>query len=90
MSIEVSRITSKGQITIPKAIRKRLNLTEGDKVAFIEDESGKIMMVKSSTIALRNFLDTMHLEALDQEITEEELLNDLEQIREETWRGQKK
>ena len=78
MSIEVSRVTSKGQITIPKAIRKRLNLTEGDKVAFIEDESGKIMMVKSSTIALRNFLDSMNQEALDQGITEEELLSDLE------------
>ena len=36
------------------------------------------MMVKSSTIALRNFLDSMNQEALDQGITEEELLSDLE------------
>ena len=37
MDMEVSRVTSKGQITIPKAVRERLNLTEGSKVAFIEE-----------------------------------------------------
>lgn len=31
---QISRITSKGQITIPKAVRDRLGLSEGDIVAF--------------------------------------------------------
>lgn len=31
---EISRLTSKGQITIPKAVRQALSLTEGDLVAF--------------------------------------------------------
>lgn len=30
--MELSRISSKGQITIPIDIRKRMNLKEGDKV----------------------------------------------------------
>lgn len=57
--MEISRLTSKGQVTIPKAIRERLNLEEGDKVAFIEDESGKIVITSSSVIALREFLGSM-------------------------------
>ena len=35
----ISRITSKGQITIPKAVRTALGLTDGDLVAFaLEDD----------------------------------------------------
>ena len=33
-------LTSKGQITIPAEVRKRLGLHEGDKVEFQVDESG--------------------------------------------------
>ncbi|WP_236006261.1 AbrB/MazE/SpoVT family DNA-binding domain-containing protein [Paradesulfitobacterium ferrireducens] len=89
MNMEVSRVTSKGQITIPKAVRERLNLTEGDKVAFIEKD-GNIVITKSSIIALRDFFDSISKEAQDRGITEEELLNDLEQVREELWNEQKK
>ncbi|UOF92624.1 AbrB/MazE/SpoVT family DNA-binding domain-containing protein [Fodinisporobacter ferrooxydans] len=90
MNMEVSRVTSKGQITIPKAIRERLNLVEGDKVAFIEDETGKIIITKSSVVALREFLDSMAKEASAKGVTEEELLNDLEQVREEMWNERNK
>ena len=31
---EISRLTSKGQITIPKAVREALSLGEGDLVVF--------------------------------------------------------
>ncbi|MCW5745691.1 MAG: AbrB/MazE/SpoVT family DNA-binding domain-containing protein [Alphaproteobacteria bacterium] len=31
---QVSRLTSKGQITIPKAVRQALSLVEGDLVTF--------------------------------------------------------
>lgn len=39
MKMEVSTMTSKGQITIPVAVRKKLDLQQGDKVVFIEDDS---------------------------------------------------
>ncbi|NBD33576.1 MAG: AbrB/MazE/SpoVT family DNA-binding domain-containing protein, partial [Cyanobacteria bacterium] len=39
--MELAKVTSKGQITIPVEIRKQLNLKPGDKVLFIE-ENGKI------------------------------------------------
>jgi AbrB family looped-hinge helix DNA binding protein len=89
MDMEVSRVTSKGQITIPKAVRERLNLTEGSKVAFIEKD-GNVFITKSSVVALRDFLDSMSAEAQAKGITEEELLNDLEQVREEMWNERKK
>jgi len=39
--MELAKLTSKGQITIPKQIRAKLRLKEGDKVFFLE-EKGKI------------------------------------------------
>lgn len=37
-------LTSKGQITIPKAVRESLHLRCGDKVAFIVRESSEAVM----------------------------------------------
>lgn len=87
--MEVARVTSKGQITIPKAIRERLNLDEGDKVAFIE-ENGKIIITKSSLVALREFLNATAEESKVKGITEEELLSELEKVREELWNERNK
>lgn len=50
--MEVAKVTSKGQITIPIDIRRRLGVKEGDKILFIE-EQGKIVMMNSSMEALR-------------------------------------
>ena len=40
-------ITSKHQITIPKAVRQKLNLREGDQVEFDESDSNKVVLMKS-------------------------------------------
>lgn len=37
-------VTSKGQITIPKAVRERLGLDEGEKVLFRFDEEGGVRL----------------------------------------------
>jgi AbrB family looped-hinge helix DNA binding protein len=43
-----SRVTSKGQITIPQEIRRRLGLREGDQVEFVtEDRRTTVRRVKS-------------------------------------------
>ena len=60
--MEISRVTSKGQITIPVEIRKKLNLKTGDKVVFIED-GDRIIFANSSMVALRNFQQIMKGEA---------------------------
>ncbi len=35
-----TKITSKGQITIPKDVRERLGLRPGDEIEFVEDAGG--------------------------------------------------
>lgn len=35
-----TKITSKGQVTIPKDVRERLGLRAGDEIEFVEDRRG--------------------------------------------------
>ena len=50
--MELAKITTKGQITIPIEIRRKLGVKEGDKVLFME-EAGRIYLLNSSMEALR-------------------------------------
>lgn len=40
--LDTAKLTSKGQITIPKQIRDLLNLEQGDSVVFYVDENRNI------------------------------------------------
>ena len=51
--MEFAKITSKGQITLPINIRKQLNLQDGGKVAFVE-ENGKYTIVNPTMLAFEN------------------------------------
>lgn len=57
MEIGVSSVTSKGQVTIPKDIRKALDVSEGDKVIFQADGDTvtlrKVQKDKLSEILMR-------------------------------------
>ena len=50
--MELAKVTSKGQITIPIEIRKKLGIKNGDKILFVE-ESGRVYMLHYSLYALR-------------------------------------
>jgi AbrB family looped-hinge helix DNA binding protein len=41
-------VTSKGQITLPKAVRERLGVDAGDKVEFIEMQPGVFRLVAAT------------------------------------------
>jgi antitoxin PrlF len=48
--MEVSaRVTSKGQITLPKAVRDALSIEEGDRVVF-RVEGGRAMLARTSDL----------------------------------------
>lgn len=49
--MELAKITSKGQITIPIAIRRLLGVKDGDKVMFVQ-EGKKVVMMNASVEAL--------------------------------------
>jgi AbrB family looped-hinge helix DNA binding protein len=48
--MDIARVSSKGQITIPIDIRRKLKLQEGDKVIFVE-ENGNITLKNSNLVA---------------------------------------
>jgi len=50
--MEIAKITSKGQVTIPIDIRRKLGVKEGDKILFVE-EAGKVYILNASMEALR-------------------------------------
>ena len=60
--MELAKVTSKGQITIPLMIRKLLQLKAGDKV-FFEENKGKIYIKNASQITLSNIQNQMKGEA---------------------------
>ncbi len=60
--MELAKITSKGQITIPIDIRRKLGVKEGDKILFMEDR-GRIFVMNSSMEALRKAQEAFSGEA---------------------------
>ena len=49
--LSTAKVTSKGQITIPKHVREKLNLKPGDKVRFeIDDDGGARMKAMNRSI----------------------------------------
>jgi len=38
-------ITSKGQVTLPKALRDQLHLSTGDRVEFVVDNDGAVRLI---------------------------------------------
>lgn len=63
-ALATSRLTSKSQITIPAAVRTKLNLSSGDTVIFEESESGTVYIRKSEPF------DTEFLSALEGTLSE--------------------
>jgi len=61
----MAKVTSKGQITIPVSIRRRLSINEGDKLLFIDKPDG-VLMVNP---------DAFQLPAAEQWLDEQELEN---------------
>jgi AbrB family looped-hinge helix DNA binding protein len=60
--MEIAKVTSKGQVTIPRDIRIKMDLKKGDKILFFE-ENGKYFLQNSASIALKNIQDIMEGEA---------------------------
>ena len=84
--MEVAKITSRGQITIPIDIRKKLGVKEGDKVIFMEDNN-RIFVVNAAKIAFANMraafageADRLGLKDVD------DVVALVDEVREEMWK----
>lgn len=60
--MELAKVTTKGQITIPKAIRDLLDLKEGSKVIFIQ-KGNDIVIQNSAMVALEKIQTAFEGEA---------------------------
>lgn len=60
--MELAKVTTKGQITIPKSIRDLLDLKEGSKILFIQ-KGNDIVIQNSAMVALEKIQNAFDGEA---------------------------
>ncbi|MCL2088857.1 MAG: AbrB/MazE/SpoVT family DNA-binding domain-containing protein [Oscillospiraceae bacterium] len=83
--MEVAKITSRGQVTIPIDIRRKLGVREGDKVIFMENE-GKILVVNAAKTAFTNIRQAFSGEAERLGIKDEkDVISIVDEIRKKMW-----
>lgn len=83
--MELAKITTRGQITIPVEIRKKLGVKDGDKVIFLE-ENGRIIMENATMIALKNAQDAFAGEAERLSLkTKQDVVDLVKEVRREVW-----
>lgn len=75
--MNLARVSSNGQITVPVEIRRKLNIKEGDKIIFLENAKGDIILQNSSRIAIRE----AQLGLKDVKVSEEDILQDVMELR---------
>lgn len=51
--MNLAKISSNGQITVPVEIRKQLGLKSGDKILFFQNQNGEIVISNASAAAIR-------------------------------------
>jgi len=89
--MEVARVTSKGQITIPRDIRTKMNIKRGDKIVFFED-NGKYFLQNSALISIKALEDLQSIMEGEAEKAgfkdSEDVVNYIKSIRKEkiTWK----
>ena len=85
--MELAKVTTKGQITIPKSIRDILNLKEGSKIIFIQ--RGKDIIIQNSAVlALEMMQEEFEGEAERLSLkTEEDVVKMIKDFRKEKRKG---
>ena len=69
-----TRLTSKGQVTIPKAVRERLGLRPGDEIEFVEDDGIFSLQKREPIAALRQYRGYLkHLAGQDPDVLVDEM-----------------
>ena len=84
--MELAKITSVGQITIPASIKRKLKLNNGDKIAFIEKD-GYIVVANPAILSLENVqkAKAYDLEQLRKKIEENSGSDDWSKHIKEKW-----
>jgi AbrB family looped-hinge helix DNA binding protein len=82
---DVSRVTSKGQVTIPVEMRRKLGIKEGDKVVFVE-QSGSIVIANAAMLAFLELQNALTGEAERLGLRDEQdVVAMVKEVRHEMW-----
>jgi len=81
MTASAVRVQERGQVTIPKEIRDRLDLKKGDLVTFVETEEGVI--IKPAEIVVSTALDEIGEALKERGLSLDELIERGREIRED-------
>jgi AbrB family looped-hinge helix DNA binding protein len=85
--MELAKITTRGQITIPLEIRRKLGVKDGDKVVFLEQD-GRIFMENSVNLALKDAQNAFRGEAERLHLaTEQDVVALVKKVRRERGRA---
>jgi AbrB family looped-hinge helix DNA binding protein len=71
--VSASTLTSKGQVTIPKEVRERLGLKEGDRLVFRFDEQGNLLVLPEARSPFGRLSGLLHHLAGERPVTVEEM-----------------
>ena len=74
--MNLARVSSNGQITVPIEIRRKLSLKEGDKIMFLE-KNGEVVLKNSSLLAIREAQAALS----DIDVSEDDILSDVMDLR---------
>lgn len=85
--MEMAKISSKGQVTIPVSVRNKMKLKTGDKIVIIE-ENGRFYFENSAMLAFKRAEEAFAGEAQNAGFESEEAMqNYMKDIRKEVRRG---
>lgn len=85
--MEVAKVTSRGQITIPADIRKVLGVNKGDKVVFFQEDDGRVVCMNAGKIAFTRMQKAFEGEAERLNLkTEDDVVVLVDGVREQIWK----
>ncbi len=79
MATPVVRVQEKGQVTIPREIREKLDLKKGDLVTFVETDEG--VVIKPAEVVVSGALDELGRALKEKGISLEKLMKRGREIR---------
>ena len=82
--IDNAKVMSKGQVTIPKDVRKVLGISNGDRVTFVV-ENGSVRLINSAVYAMQMLQAQLKGEAEQTGLTsEEDIMSLVKEVRAES------
>ncbi len=75
--MSLAKLSANGQITVPVEVRRLLKLKSGDKISFLQNPEGEIIVSNASSLAIHKAQAAFSHAAEEMHIYDEEDVQDL-------------